>query len=95
MNDNLVEKGRIFEAINEIGEEVECEIIMSYICDVNNKAYVFYTDNNYDEEGNLNLYASRYLGESDGNISLESIEDDEEWKLLDEALNKAKEGLVS
>lgn len=95
MNEKLVEKGRVFEAINDDGEEIDCEVIMSYICDVNNKAYVFYTDNIYDDKGNLNLYASRYLGEDDGNMVLESIEDEEEWKLLDDALESAKEGLIN
>lgn len=87
-----MEKGRVFEAINENNEVIECEIIMSYICDKNNQAYVFYTDNNFDEDGNLNLYASRYLGEDNG-LKLQDITDEEEWSLLDEALKEAKKGL--
>ncbi len=93
MSDKLEEKGRIFEATDDDGQTIECEIVMSYISDVNNMIYVFYTDNKYDEEGSLNLYASRYLGENDGNIELESIIDENEWNLLDEVLEKAKEGL--
>ena len=95
MSNKLAEKGRVFDAIDENGEEIECEIIMSYVCDINQKAYVFYTDNKYDEEGNLNLYASRYLGEDNGNIELESIVDEDEWRLLDKALESAKEGLIN
>ena len=95
MNDKLVEEGRTFEVINGDGEEIECEVIMSYICDINQKAYVFYTDNQYDDEGNLNLYASRYLGEDNGKIELEEILDEKEWKLLDDALEQAKEGLMN
>ena len=88
-----MEKGRTFEARNAFGEPVECEIIMSYYSYQNGNEYVFYTDNDYDEDGSLNLYASRYLGEEDGNLLLEKIEDEEEWALLDDALEEAKEGL--
>ena len=87
------QEGRKFNCEDEYGDIIECEIIMSYICEKNNKNYVFYTDNNYDEEGNLNLYASRYLGEDNGDIVLEEITDEAEWNLLDEALEEAKKGV--
>ena len=88
-----MEKGRIFEAINDSGEKIECEVIMIYNCIQNGNDYLFYTDNNYDEEGNLNLYASRYLGEDNGKMILEEIDDENEWELLDKVLEQAKEGL--
>ena len=88
-----MEKGRTFIAYDDNNNEIECEIIMSYICEKNNNIYVFYTDNNYDTDGSLNLYASRYLGEENGEIQLESIEDEKEWSLLDEALELAKKGI--
>ena len=88
-----MEKGRIFEALNELGETIECEVIMFYHALANDKDYVFYTDNGYDEDGSLNLYASRYLGEENGKMQLEEITDEKEWELLDESLEKAKEGL--
>ena len=88
-----MDKGRIFEAKNEFGETVECEVVMSYMCYENGNSYVFYTDNTYDYDGELNLYASRYLGEDNGNMILEDIEDESEWLLLDKVLDKAKEGL--
>ncbi|MBP5407714.1 MAG: DUF1292 domain-containing protein [Bacilli bacterium] len=86
-------KGRVFEAYDECGEIIECEVIMFYHSIENDLDYVFYTDNNYDENGNLNLYASRYLGEIDDKMDLEDIDSDDEWKLLDKALEMAKEGL--
>ena len=86
-------KGRIFEAKNDDGETIECEVLMMYHCLQNDCEYVFYTDNTYDEDNYLNLYASRYLGEEDGNMILEEIFDEREWSLLDKALEKAKEGL--
>jgi uncharacterized protein YrzB (UPF0473 family) len=89
----MEEKGRVFNAINENGNEIECEIVMSYICEKNGKTYVFYTDNNYDEKGELNLYASRFIDDVDGELQLEDITDEDEWSLLDEALAEAKRGL--
>ena len=70
-------------------------------CEVYNKKYITkeYIDelkkryNSYDEDGSLNLYASEYLGEEDGNLLLNEIEDEQEWSLLDNALNEAKESL--
>ena len=88
-----MEKGRIFEAENDIGEIIECEVVMIYHSIENDHDYVFYTDNTYDKNNELNLYASRYLGENDGKMILEEIEDEDEWELLDEVLEKAKEGL--
>ena len=88
-----MEKGRTFMAYGENGEIVECEVIMSYLCGKNQKTYAFYTDHSYDTDGSLNLYASIYLGEKDGEIQLEDIVDENEWSLLDDALKEAKEAL--
>lgn len=86
-------EGRVFKAYDELGDEIDCEVIMLYHSTVNDTDYIFYTDNNYDSSGNLNLYASRYLGELDGQMELLEIEDENEWSLLDYALEQAKEGL--
>jgi uncharacterized protein YrzB (UPF0473 family) len=93
MNDLEELKGKTFTAINADGDEIECEVVMTYFCYKNNYTYIFYTDNIRDEEGILNLYASRYLGENNGELELEDIVEDEEWKLLDKAYEEAKEGL--
>ncbi len=78
---------------DEEGNEVLCDVLMTYLCEKNETNYVFYTDNSKDEDGNLNLYASRYIGVEDGNVQLEDIESEEEWSLLDEVLEEAKKGL--
>lgn len=75
------------------GNELDCAVLLIYCCIENGKNYVFYTDDNYDEEGNLNIYASRYLGEEDGEMKLEEIEDEEEWNLLDDAFEQARRGI--
>ncbi len=88
-----MEKEKTFVAYDEKGNEVTCEIIMTYVCEKNNNTYLFYTDNSEDEQGELNLYASRYLGEEDGELQLEEITDEKEWDLLENALEEAKKGL--
>ena len=85
-------EGRKFECYDDEGNVIECEVIMNYICEDNHKNYVFYTDNCYDEEGNLNLYASVYLGEENDHMILESITDENEWSILDKVLEEAKKG---
>lgn len=86
-------EGRVFKVYDELGEEIDCEVIMFYHSTINDTDYVFYTDYNYDLDGNLNLYASRYLGEVDGEMKLLEIEDENEWGLLDNVLEQVKESM--
>lgn len=86
-------EGRKFECFDDEGNVIECEVIMTYLCEKNQKNYVFYTDNKYDNEGNLNVYASIYLGEDNGNMILESIVDENEWRLLDDVLEETRKGV--
>ena len=52
-----------------------------------------YTDNLLDEDGEFNIYASRFLGIEDGEIQIGDIESDDEWALLDDVLEEARKGL--
>lgn len=85
MNEN-----RHITMIDENGDELDCEVVMYYLCDKNNIQYVFYTDYSIDEDGLYNFYASRFLGEEDGELKLGGIESEEEWNLLEEALETAR-----
>ena len=88
-----MKENKTFLATDEEGNEFECEVIMSYYCSSNNINYIFYTDNQFDKEGNLNFYASRYWGEDENGMILEEITDDNEWDLLENVLQEAKKGL--
>ena len=85
-----MDENRHITMVDENGEELDCEIVMYYLCDKNNTQYIFYTDNSIDENGLYNFYASRYLGEEDGELKLAGIESEEEWGLLEEALEIAR-----
>lgn len=88
-----MKENKTFLAIDDEENEIECEVMMSYHCLDNNINYIFYTDNQNDEEGNLNFYASRYWGEDENGMILEEITDDNEWDLLEDAFLEAKKGL--
>ena len=84
-------ENRHITMVDENGEELDCEIVMFYQSTENGNQYVFYTDNTLDEDGLYNFYASRYLGEEEGELKLAGIESEEEWKLLDDALEAARQ----
>ena len=72
-------KFKIFDG----GKEVICDIVMTFKND--NIDYIVYTDGTKDENGDLEIYASRYVLNGDKYI-LNPIEKDSEWNLVDEML---------
>lgn len=71
--------------IIEDGKEIVCDIILIFRDDNNNINYIVYTDGTKDEEGNLEIYASRYK-QADESFVLEQIVNDYEWDLIDNML---------
>ena len=69
------------------GEEKKFEVLYTFRYIKYNKDYVIYTDNLYDEDNNLNIFASVYYP-FDLERELEDIETDEEWKVIEEFLEK-------
>jgi len=77
--------------IYENGKEIECEIITTFKDENSDINYIVYTDGTKDEEGDLEIYASRFVLE-DNNFILVPIENDYEWDLIDNLLKlKIKE----
>jgi len=68
---------------DENGNEIECEIIMTFTSDEFGKSYVVYQVNG-DEEGKY--YAASYDPDDDDEGKLFEIETDEEWDLIEEVL---------
>ena len=76
--------------IIENGEEINCEVVMTFSDYSNNINYIVYTDGTLDSNNNLEVYASRYIVDNDSYI-LNPIEKEYEWNLIDnllENLNK-------
>ena len=80
-----------FNLTNEKGETFECEVLFTFNSDENGKDYMVYTDNSLDEYGNVRVYASTYTTDETGNISLEAITDENEWKMIDDLIAAIQE----
>lgn len=77
--------------IIEDGKEINCKIVLTFRDNNNDINYIIYTDGTKDENGELELYASRYVKDGN-NYSLKEIEFDYEWDLIDNMLeSKSKE----
>ncbi len=75
-----------FHVINEDGEEMTCTILVTFESEDTEKYYVVYTDNTEDEDGNLRVYASVCDPTAD-EPTLLPLETDEEWELVEAALD--------
>ena len=67
------------------GEIISCDVITMFKDDSNNIDYIVYTDGSKDEDGNNNIFASRYVV-SDESLELLDIEEDNEWDMIDEVI---------
>ena len=65
--------------------EKNFEILYTFKSIKTNKDYIIYTDNSYDENKNLNIFASIYYP-FDLEKSLENIESCEEWEEVEKFL---------
>jgi uncharacterized protein YrzB (UPF0473 family) len=68
---------------DENGQEIECEIIMTFTSEEYNKSYVVYQIKD-DESGEY--YAASYDQEADDEGKLFEIESDAEWDMIEEVL---------
>lgn len=75
-----------FTMLNEAGEEVKYDVLFTFDNEETNKSYIAYTDNTYDDDGNISVYASTYdLNSSE--VILGKIETENEWKVVETILN--------
>ena len=77
--------------IYEDGKEIVCNIIKIFKDDSNDINYIIYTDGTKDDDGELEIYASRYIMENN-NYILKDIESDYEWNLIDNMLDSMNKG---
>jgi len=78
---------KIFTVLKN-GERINYDVILTYKSNLFAKNYVVYTDNSYDEDNNLKIYAAIYNPDTFEFISSELSTD--EWieinKILEEVL---------
>lgn len=64
------------------GQKNEYDILLTFHFNKTNKQYIVYTDNKYNENDELNIYANIYE-----NNELKNIETEEEWNEVDNRLS--------
>ncbi len=74
---------KYLKLIDKDGKEEKYEILVTFKWQ--NKNYVVYTDNTYNENNELNVYASIYY--PNDSSKLDPIESNEEWDKIDEMLS--------
>lgn len=77
MKDNYIE-------LNIDGKLVKYEILYTLQFENNDKTYIIYTDNKYDKNNNLNVYAGEY---NKSNNTVSNIEDDNVFNAISDIIN--------
>ena len=90
----MTEKNNTFYIINDNGEPIRCDILFTFESEETGKNYIVYTDNSYDEEGNIQVFASVYNPELEDQ-KLQPVETEKEWRTIDKILNTLQETVRS
>jgi uncharacterized protein YrzB (UPF0473 family) len=75
---------------NELGEQIECDVLFTFDSDETGKSYIAYTDNTTDENGKIKVYANTYDPEGE-DLSLEPLTTEKEWKVIENILASVQE----
>ena len=73
-----------FITYDENGNEKVCDILFTFDWEETGKFYIVYTDNEKDEAGNTQVYASIL---NKGDTKLEAITTEREWELIESILD--------
>ena len=83
-------KKNTFSMLDENGVEVVYDVLFTFESEETGKNYIVYTDNQKDETGNIEVYASIYYP-NDPQSKLEAIETEKEWKVIETILETLQE----
>jgi uncharacterized protein YrzB (UPF0473 family) len=83
---------KTFTLMNAEGVETKYDVLFTFDSEDTEKSYIAYTDNTYDEEGNIQVYASTYDPNSEEMI-LGEIKTDKEWKVIETILDTIQQEL--
>ena len=87
--DKLNWNNGVFHAVNDEGVEVKCEAVVAFEAAETGKTYIIYTDNTFEEDGSLKVYASTYDFDTE---RLGSVDTDEEWHIVEKVLEEYQNG---
>ena len=87
------EEKKIMSIIQEDGSIDEVEVLVTFEFTDTKKAYVIYTKNETDDNGNVTVYAASVRSNDQEGTKLGGIDTDEEWTRIKEVLKSlSKEG---
>lgn len=76
---------RIFTTTKD-GKKQEYDVILTFKNEKNQKDYIVYTDNSYDEENKLKIYSAIYNPLT--NEFIKDVEEKEDWEKIYKLLDK-------
>jgi len=83
----MVEEMSRLIIIDEDDQEIECEILFTFNSEEYEKNYVVFSpigEEYVDEDGYPEIHAASYIPNEDGEGVLTSIEDDNEWDMIED-----------
>lgn len=80
-----------FEMVNSEGELVEYLVLLTYDSEDTGKSYVVYTDQSFNENGEIILYASTYTPDHPDRLG--PIETEWEWKMIEVILEETQQAV--
>ena len=83
-----MKKKYIYEILDD-GSKVKYDVILTFHNDNNNRDYIVYTDNSYDDNNKLKIYASIY--NSFDNTFIGNPNTKEEWNIINNLLEEVLE----
>lgn len=84
------EKKNSFTIKNDEGQEITCDVLLTFDSDETKKSYILYTDNTTDEAGDIKTYAAIYDPTGNDN-TLKPIETEEEWNIVENIFTSFQE----
>ena len=78
----MINEEMTFMAINDEGNEVECEALFTFESQETGKNYIVFTDKSVDSVGNTKVFASIY-DPDDEETKLLPIETEKEWRIIE------------
>ncbi len=74
-----------FKIVNDKGEELVCDVLFTFEDAKLNKNYIVFTDNTYDDNGQIKVYANTF-DPTGKDLGLGKIETEEEWETISKLL---------
>ncbi|MCD7771814.1 MAG: DUF1292 domain-containing protein [Oscillospiraceae bacterium] len=77
----------IITALGENNEIIDCDVLFTFKNTATNRCYIVYTENTYDENGDIEVFASIF-DPDDKTLTFHPIEAEEEWAILESKLRE-------